>query len=73
MEEKNAILIELPIGSREQVKNALISAIESLTEKCNQIETHSMIDWKNGFLSSFEKSVIRKDIQHLTDLVEQFE
>jgi hypothetical protein len=74
MEEKNAVLIELTNVSRDQIKTALISAIESLVEKQSQIATSkTQVDWKNDFLSNFEKSSIGSHIQHLNALKEQFD
>lgn len=74
MEEKNAILIELTNVSKDQIKTALISATESLVEKQSQIAiSKNQVDWKNDFLSNFEKSLIGSHVQHLNILVEQFD
>lgn len=74
MEEKNAILIELTNVSEDQIKTALVSAIESPVEKQSQIAiSKNQVDWKNDFLSNFEKSLIGSHVQHLNILVEQFD
>jgi len=74
MEEKNVILIELTNVSKDQIKTALASAIESLVEKQSQIVTsETPVDWKDNFLSNFEKSSVDKHIQHLGILIEQFD
>lgn len=74
MEEKNAILIELTNVSKDQIKTALVSAIESPVEKQSQIAiSKNQVDWKNDFLSNFEKSLIGSHVQHLNILVEQFD
>ena len=74
MEEKNVILIELTNVSKDQIKTALVSAIESLTEKQSQVVTSkTQVEWKDSFISNFEKSSVDKHIQHLGILIEQFD
>ena len=74
MEEKNVVVIQLTGVSKDQIKKALISAIESLVEKQSQIVTsETPIEWKDSFILNFEKSSVDKHIQHLGILIEQFD